>query len=172
MEGKLQCHSRLMSSMWYCIDRRLLLTVLQLYHLPLPLPPPFSNSSCLFTRCQPFCASCYTVLLYFSRCCKIMSLLFLKCIICVKSIINLLTTAPQVSQVVLLVKNPPANAGNSGSIPGVGNGNPLQYSCLEISMNRGAGGLQSIGLQRVEHDWARTNTESSIELIVLVGYLG
>ena len=43
-------------------------------------------------------------------------------------------------QVVLVVKNLPANAGNSrnvGSIsalggdPGVGNGNPLQYSCLE-----------------------------------------
>ena len=44
-------------------------------------------------------------------------------------------------------KNLPANAGNtgnSGSIPGSGrspgdgNGNPLQYSCLENSMNRGA----------------------------------
>ena len=44
-------------------------------------------------------------------------------------------------------KNPPANAGDStdlGSIPGlgrptgVGNGNPLQYSCLEKSMDRGA----------------------------------
>ena len=46
-----------------------------------------------------------------------------------------------------VVKNPPANAGDTtdaGSIPGterfpgVGNGNPLQYSCLENSMNRGA----------------------------------
>ena len=42
------------------------------------------------------------------------------------------------------VKKPPANAGDSGSIPGSGrspgkrNGNPLQYSCLEISMDRGA----------------------------------
>ena len=45
-----------------------------------------------------------------------------------------------VSQVVLVVKNPPANAGNSrdaGSIPalgrspGRGHGNPLQYSSLE-----------------------------------------
>ena len=45
------------------------------------------------------------------------------------------------------VKNPPANAGNikgMGSIPvsgrslGEGNGNPLQYSCLENSMDRGA----------------------------------
>ena len=44
-------------------------------------------------------------------------------------------------------KNPSVNAGDSrdtGSIPGsgishaVGNGNPLQYSCLENSMDRGA----------------------------------
>ena len=42
---------------------------------------------------------------------------------------------------------PPANAGDArdvGSIPGLGrspggrNGNPLQYSCLEIPMDRGA----------------------------------
>ena len=38
-----------------------------------------------------------------------------------------------------VVKNPPANAGDAGSIPGSGrspgggNGNPLQYSCLENS---------------------------------------
>ena len=43
-----------------------------------------------------------------------------------------------------MVKNPPANAGDAGSIPesgrspGGGNGNPLQYSCLENSMDRGA----------------------------------
>ena len=44
----------------------------------------------------------------------------------------------------LVVKNPPANAGNMSSIPGSGrspgegNGNPLQYSCLENPMDRGA----------------------------------
>ena len=43
-----------------------------------------------------------------------------------------------------VVKNPSANAGDAGSIPGsgrspgVGNGNQLQYSCLENSMDRGA----------------------------------
>ena len=43
-----------------------------------------------------------------------------------------------------MVKNPPANAGNTGSIPGSersskkGNGNPFQYSCLENPMDRGA----------------------------------
>ena len=42
-----------------------------------------------------------------------------------------------------VVKNPHANAGDRGSIPGSGrspgegNGNPLQYSCLENSMDRG-----------------------------------
>ena len=43
-----------------------------------------------------------------------------------------------------VVKDPPANAGDAGSIPGlgrfpgVGNANPLWYSCLENSMDRGA----------------------------------
>ena len=47
------------------------------------------------------------------------------------------------SEVVLVVKNPPANAGDEGSIPGLGrflggrHGNPLQYSCLENPMDRG-----------------------------------
>ena len=50
------------------------------------------------------------------------------------------------SQVALVVKNLPVNAGDirdMGSIPrlgrspGGGNGNPLQYSCLENSMDRG-----------------------------------
>ena len=43
-----------------------------------------------------------------------------------------------------VVKNPPVNAGDTGLIPGlgkspgVGNGNPLQYSCLRNPMDRGA----------------------------------
>ena len=43
-----------------------------------------------------------------------------------------------------VVKNPPTNARDMGSIPGlgkspgVGNGNPLQYSCLENLMDREA----------------------------------
>ena len=42
-----------------------------------------------------------------------------------------------------MVKNPPATAGDVGSIPGLGiypgveNGNLLQYPCLENSMDRG-----------------------------------
>ena len=51
------------------------------------------------------------------------------------------------SQVMLVVKNPPASAGDTrdlgsipglGRYPGVGNGNPLQCSYLENSMDRGA----------------------------------
>ena len=43
-----------------------------------------------------------------------------------------------------MVKNPPANAGDTGSIPGLGRspgegtGTPLQCSCLENPMDRGA----------------------------------
>ena len=43
-----------------------------------------------------------------------------------------------------MVKNPPANAGDAGSVPGLGrspgegNGYPLDYSGLESSMDRGA----------------------------------
>ena len=55
-----------------------------------------------------------------------------------------------------MVKNLPANAGDirdmglipgSGRFPGGGHFNPLQYSCLENPMDRGA-----IGSQRVGHD--------------------
>ena len=51
------------------------------------------------------------------------------------------------SQVAPVVKNPPANAGdirNAGLIPGLGrspgegHSHPLQYSCLETHMDRGA----------------------------------
>ena len=84
------------------------------------------------------------------------------------------------SQVVLVVKNLPASAGDirdassntgSGRSPGGGNGDPLQYSCLENPMDRGSGGLQSMGYKRVgqnlvtkqqqqnphlTHDWTLT----------------
>ena len=51
------------------------------------------------------------------------------------------------AQVALVVRNPPASAGDTrdlglipglGRSPGVGNGNPFQYACLENSMDRGA----------------------------------
>ena len=73
-----------------------------------------------------------------------------------------------------MVKNLPANARDAGDVglipglgssPGGGDGNPLQYSCLEHSMDRDSsilawnipwteepGELLSIGSQRVGHD--------------------
>ena len=59
-----------------------------------------------------------------------------------------------------MVKNLPANTGDLGSIPGLGrspgegNGNPLQYSCLENPIDGGAWRLQSMGFQRVRYDLA------------------
>ena len=52
------------------------------------------------------------------------------------------------------------NAGDLGSIPGSGrspgegNGNPLQYSCLENPMDRGAWWATVHGVTRVGHDLA------------------
>ena len=63
-------------------------------------------------------------------------------------------------QVVLLVKNPLANAGDAedmGSIPGSerssggGHGNPLQYFCLENPTDRGA-------LRAIVHRVAKSQT--------------
>ena len=56
------------------------------------------------------------------------------------------------------VKNPAANAGDLGSIPGSGrspgegNGNPLQYSYWKIPWTEEPGGLQSMGSQRSGHN--------------------
>ena len=58
------------------------------------------------------------------------------------------------------VKNPPANAGDAGSIPrlrrssGEGNGNSLQYSCLENPMDRGACQVTVHAVERAGHDSA------------------
>ena len=64
------------------------------------------------------------------------------------------------------------DVGDQGSIPGLGsssgegNGNPLQYSCLDNSIEK-PGGLQSLGSQRVRHDWA-TNTQKGQETIIIM----
>ena len=58
-----------------------------------------------------------------------------------------------------MLKNPSANAGDAvlipelGRSPGVGNGNPLQSSCLGTPTTVEPGGLQSVGSQRIGHDW-------------------
>ena len=62
-----------------------------------------------------------------------------------------------------MVKNPPDNSGDAGDlgvIPGLerslgdGNGNPLQYSCLENSMDRGA-------WQATVHEVTKSQTQLS-----------
>ena len=58
-----------------------------------------------------------------------------------------------------MVKNLSANAGGTrdsglipglGLFPGVGNGNPFQYSCVEISMDRGAWWATIYGVAKSE----------------------
>ena len=57
-------------------------------------------------------------------------------------------------------KESACNAGQPGLIPGLGrspgegNGNPLQYSCLENPMDRGDWKASVHGVARVGHDWA------------------
>ena len=57
-----------------------------------------------------------------------------------------------------MVKESACNAGDPGSIPGLGrspgegNGNPLQYSCLESPMDRGAWWATVREVARVGHD--------------------
>ena len=61
-----------------------------------------------------------------------------------ENFINLQRGTGGASLVAQMVNNLTANVGDVGSIPGSGrssgegNGNPLQYSCLEDSMDRGA----------------------------------
>ena len=50
----------------------------------------------------------------------------------------------------------------SGRFPGRGNGNLLQYSFLENSVEEEPGGLQSMGLQRVGHDYVTEHTCMSV----------
>ena len=67
---------------------------------------------------------------------------------------------------VLVLKNPPVNAGDAGSIPGserspgIGSGNPLQYSCLGNSMGRGAWWTTVYGFPN-----SRTEQQSLSELL-------
>ena len=57
-----------------------------------------------------------------------------------------------------MVKNEPVSAGDVGLIPGLGrspregNGNPLQYSCLENPMDRGTWQAMVHGVARIRHN--------------------
>ena len=70
-----------------------------------------------------------------------------------------------------VVKKPPANAGNTGSItemrrsPEGGNGNPLKHSCLENpreAWTEELVGVQSMGSQRVGHNRATKHTHTPL----------
>ena len=71
------------------------------------------------------------------------------------------------SQVALVVKNLPANAGDPGSLPGWGRspgggyGKPLQYACLENPMDRGAwwGHIQSFRVRKGQTAEATEHTD-------------
>ena len=63
------------------------------------------------------------------------------------SLPGIINLPPRASQVSLVIKNLPANAGDTGDVglipgsgrfPGGGKSNPLQYSCLENPMDGGA----------------------------------
>ena len=87
------------------------------------------------------------------------------------------------SQVALVVKNQPSSAGDAGdasagdagdvsSIPGLGRspgggrGNPLQYSCLENPMDRGAwrARVHRVAKSRAQLKWLSTHTQMYILL--------
>ena len=68
----------------------------------------------------------------------------------------------------LVVENPPANIGDTGSIPGLGgspgggNGNPLQYSCLENPRDGGAwwAAVYGVTQSRTQLKWFSSSSTS------------
>ena len=68
-----------------------------------------------------------------------------------------------------VVRNPPANAGDTslipvlGRSPGGGHDNPLQYSCLENPMDRGA---WQVSVHRVAKSWIRLSTHTCLCVFV------
>ena len=77
-----------------------------------------------------------------------------------------------------MVKSLPANAGDirdtglipgSGSSPGGGNGNPLQYSCLENSKDRGAwwATVHGVAKSRTQRSAHAHNSDSQFLRVIL-----
>ena len=75
------------------------------------------------------------------------------------------------SLVALMVKNPPANAGDTDSIPGLrrspggGHGNPLQYSCLENPMDRGIwqATIHKVSKSQTGLKWLSTHCQTDVD---------
>ena len=93
---------------------------------------------------------------------------------------NLVKGLQGASQVVLVVKNLPANAGDmsdagsipgSGRSPGGGHGNPFQYSCLETPRDRGSWQATGHGTQRVRHNWSDSAHTHTHEGYIIFGNL-
>ena len=83
-------------------------------------------------------------------------------------------TEMALTQVVLVVKNPPSNARDtrdvgsipgSGRPPGGGNGNPLQYSCLGNPMDRGAWWAT---VHWVAKSWTQLSTHVRMHSTILI----
>ena len=83
----------------------------------------------------------------------------------------------QVGNSLLVVKNLPANAGDArdaglilrlGRSPGEGNANPLQYSCLENLMDRGAWQATVHEVARVRHNLVTKPTPYTLNHIICV----
>ena len=82
------------------------------------------------------------------------------------------------SQVALVVKNPPANTGDTrdmdlipglGRSPGEGNDNPLQYSCLKNAMARGSWQVTLHGVAKSQtrlSDWAHMRAITSGDFLL------
>ena len=84
-------------------------------------------------------------------------------------------TEMALTQVALVVKNPPANAWNTGDLgsipglgrsPGGGNGNPLQYSCLGNPMDRGAWWATVHGVAKSQ-TWLGTHACTHSTIVIL-----
>ena len=79
-------------------------------------------------------------------------------------------TAFWASQAVLVLKNPSANAGDVGSVPGLGrspgggHGDPFQYSCLENPLDRGAWWATAHGVGK---SWMRLQQLSTFACTLL-----
>ena len=78
-----------------------------------------------------------------------------------------------------MVKNPPANAGDTGDTdlvpglgrsPGEGTGNPVQYSCLENPMDRGAWWATVHGVAK-ESVTSELLTVPGLYMLVLINHL-
>ena len=110
-------------------------------------PHLFSDSVVVYVWCLLFSCVWLFATPFYQWHCQTLSTLFKVSLDPFPTIFTLLSAIGRASQVALVVKNPPANAGDVrhlGSIPGLGrspgggHGNPLQYSCLENPTDRGA----------------------------------